>query len=147
MTMDCSFVRHNLIAYRESKLPPDVRREIETHLSECESCRKIIAGWEYLERAIEQKKATEPNPFAATRIIRHIENNLDKKEGRKVLVLRPILVTLAALGAIAIGFTIGKSEFNRINGTNENKSQIETLKSDLYIRDFLEEDNTLVINE
>jgi hypothetical protein len=145
--MDCSFVRHNLIAYRESNLPLDVRMEIETHLSGCESCRKILAGWEYLERAIEQKKATEPIPFAATRIIRHIEDNLEKRSGKKVLVFRPILVTLAALGAIALGFTIGKSEFKRINGTNENKSQIETLKSDLYIRDFIEEDNTLLINE
>jgi predicted anti-sigma-YlaC factor YlaD len=145
--MDCSFVHNNLIAYRENNLQPDIRKDIESHLPGCGSCRKLLTALDSVEKVIEQTKAAEPNPFAVTRIIRYIENNLEKKDTKRGLVFRPILVTLAALGAIALGYTIGKSGFDRINGPVENKTQIETLKSDLYIHDFIEEDNTLLINE
>jgi predicted anti-sigma-YlaC factor YlaD len=145
--MDCSFVQHNLVAYRDNNLQPGIRRDIESHLSGCDSCKKLLAGLDVVEKVIEEAKAAEPSPFAATRIISHIENNIEKKAEKRRLFFRPVLVTLAVLGAIALGFTIGKSGFNRINGTVDNKNRIETLKSDLYIHDFIEEDNTLLINE
>ena len=145
--MDCSFVQHNLVAYRDNNLQPGIRRDIESHLSGCDSCKSLFAGLDVVEMVIEKAKAAEPNPFAAARILSYIENNIEKKAEKRGLVFRPILVTLAVVGAIALGYTIGKSGFNRINGTVDSKTRIETLKSDLYIHDFIEEDNTLLINE
>lgn len=145
--MDCSYIHKNLIAYRENNLPPGISKEFESHLSECQSCRTLFSGWENIERAIESARAAEPGPFVATRILQHIESSLEKKTGKGKLIFRPVLVTMAVIGAIALGVTIGKSGFERITASSGNKSQIETLKSDLYIRDFIEEDNTLLINE
>lgn len=145
--MDCNIVQHNLVAYRDKNLQPGIRRDIESHLSGCDSCKSLLAGLDVVEKVIEDAKAAEPNPFAATRIISHIENSIGKKTEKHGLVFRPVIVSLAVVGAIALGYTIGKSGFFRINGTVDNKTRIETLKSDLYIHDFIEEDNTLVINE
>jgi predicted anti-sigma-YlaC factor YlaD len=145
--MDCSFVRNKLTAFREDNLPPEIRREIEIHIVECDSCRYLLSRMESVDLIIEQARAIEPSPYIATRIIRHIENNLEKKEEKRGLVFRPVLITLAVLSAIALGYTIGKSGFDKMNGAVENKSQIENLKSELYIHDFIEEDNNLLINE
>ena len=68
-----------------------------------DSCKSLLAGLDVVEKVIEEAKAAEPNPFAATRIISHIENNIGKKAGKRGLVFRPILVTLAVVGAIALG--------------------------------------------
>jgi predicted anti-sigma-YlaC factor YlaD len=145
--MDCSSVHHNLLAYSEDNVTPEIKRDIETHLSECGPCRHLFAGMESVDQIFERARAVEPNPFIATRIIRYVENNLENKVEKRGLVFRPILVTLAILGAIALGYTIGKSGFDRMNGAVENKSQIENLKLELYIHDFIEEDNNLLINE
>lgn len=145
--MDCSDVHRNLIAYRENDLQPVIRKDIEAHLSGCESCRKLVTGFESVEKIIEQARVVEPNPFMTTRIIHHIENNLEKAPVKHGLIIRPILVTLVILGAIAIGYTIGKNGFDRINIVDENKSQLEQLKTELYIHDFIDESNTLLINE
>jgi predicted anti-sigma-YlaC factor YlaD len=145
--MDCSFVQHNLVAYRDNNLQSAIRRDIESHLSGCDSCRMLLTGMDSLDKIIEKDRAVEPDPFISTRILTYLENNLEKKAEKRRLVFKPILVTLAVVGAIALGFTIGKSGFDRISGTVDNKTRIETLKSDLYIHDFIEEDNTLLINE
>jgi predicted anti-sigma-YlaC factor YlaD len=145
--MDCSFVQHKLVAYRENKLQTGTMREIESHLSGCDSCKSLLDALDVVEKVINEARAAEPNPFATARIINFIKNNLDKKEEKKGFVLRPVLVTLAVLCALTLGYTIGKSGFNRISRTDDTKTRIETLKSDLYIHDFIEENNTLIINE
>jgi len=145
--MDCRIVQHNLFTYRENDLPPGITRDIEAHISECESCKKLLAGFQSVETLIEKDRAAEPNPFIATRIILYIENDLARQSKKRGLILRPILVTLTVLGAVALGYTIGKSGFDRIIGPVDNNNQIENLKTELYIHDFIDENTTLIINE
>jgi len=78
----------------------------------------------------------------ATRIIQHIEDDLTSQGKKRGFMLRPILVMLTFVGAIILGFAIGKSGFDRINGYDANKNQIENLKTELYIHDFIDENNT-----
>jgi predicted anti-sigma-YlaC factor YlaD len=145
--MDCSIVQHNLFAYSEDDLQPDIKRDFEAHLSECESCKQLLSDFKSLEAIIEKNRTAEPNPFMATRIIQYIEDNPISSGRKRVFELRPILVTLTVAGAIVLGFTIGKSGYDRINGNDNNTNQIENLKTELYIHDFIDENNTLLVNE
>jgi predicted anti-sigma-YlaC factor YlaD len=145
--MDCNIVHHNLFAYRENDLEPGIKGKFEAHIAECESCKKLLAGFQSMEALIEKARTAEPNPFIATRIIDHIEKDLAGQPKSQGFVLRPILVTLTVLGAIALGYTIGKNGFDRIIGPVENINQIENLKTELYIHDFIDENTTLLINE
>jgi predicted anti-sigma-YlaC factor YlaD len=145
--MDCSIVQHNLFAYLEDDLQPDIKRDFEAHLSECKSCKKLLAGFQSVDAMIEKAKSVDPNPFMTTRIIQYIEDDLTSRSKKHGFVLRPVLVTLTVLGAIVLGYTIGKSGFERVRGYDENKTQIENLKTELYIHDFIDENNTLLVNE
>ena len=73
--------------------------------------------------------------------------NLTNPAKNRGFVLRPVLLTLTVIGAIVLGFAIGKSGSDRINRSDENNSQIENLKTELYIHDFIDENNTILINE
>lgn len=145
--MDCSIVQHNLFAYREDDLQPDIKKDFEAHLSGCESCRRLLTDFQSVEIIIEKARAAEPNPFLATRIIQFIENNQLSKSRKRAFILRPILVTLTIAGAIVLGFTIGKSGYDRISGDDKNANLIENLKTELYIHDFIDENNILLVNE
>jgi predicted anti-sigma-YlaC factor YlaD len=145
--MDCKIVQHNLFAYLEDELSPDIKRDFETHISECESCKKLLADFQSVETIIGKSKASEPNPFISTRIIQFIEDKLLSKRRKSIVILRPILVTLTVAGAIVLGFTIGKSGYERINGNNEYTNQIENLKTELHITEFIDESNTILVNE
>jgi predicted anti-sigma-YlaC factor YlaD len=145
--MHCTIVHRNLFAYREKGLQPGVLEEFEAHLSGCEACRHLVAGFESMEGVFEKARKFEPDPFLATRTIQYLENNLGHRSNARRYALRPILVTLTAIGAIFLGYTIGKSGSERMNTPGENVSQIESLKTDLYIHDFVDESNTILINE
>lgn len=145
--MDCKIVHHNLLDYLENNLQPGTKKDIEAHISECESCRGLVSGFQSVEAIIEKTKETDPNPFMATRIVQYIENELTNYERNRVSVLRPILVTSTVLCAIAIGVLIGKVNSDRLIVKDENQSQIENLKTELFIHDFIDENKTLLVKE
>jgi hypothetical protein len=113
----------------------------------CEACKQLLDGFVAVSATIEKARAAEPGPFVITRIRQHIESELTKPEIKPSYALRPILLTLTMLCAIAAGIAIGKVNSDRISGYDEYQSQIEDLKTDLFIHDFIDENKTLVINE
>ena len=145
--MDCKIVHRHLIAYQEDTLLPDIKSNIEAHLSTCKSCKQLYSGFHSMEAIIEKAQAAQPNPFMTTRIIQHIENELTGRATKRGLALRPILLTLTVLCAIVMGYAIGKSSFDRINAPGKNQNQIENLKTGLFIHDFIDENKTLFVNE
>ena len=145
--MECGKVQRNLLNYREGILTPEFRKDIEAHISACGSCKQLLSGMQAVEAIIEKSRSADPDPFIATRIIQHIENELINPKAGYVFELRPVLVTLTALCAIAVGIAIGKSSFDRISGYDENQNQIENLKTELFIHDFIDENKTLLITE
>jgi hypothetical protein len=99
-----------------------------------------------IERAIAEEKALEPAPYAATRIMQGLENRMNRPGKMPVPVLRPALVTFLMLTAIIIGFLVGNHGTSRISGTGPEEDQIEILRSEFYVVDFVEEDNTILSN-
>lgn len=98
------------------------------------------------ERAIAEEKALEPAPYAATRIIQRLENRMKRPGKMPVLVIRPALVTFLMLTALIIGFLVGNHGTTRISVNDPEEDQIEILRSELYVVDFVEEDNTILSN-
>jgi hypothetical protein len=145
--LDCSIVELNLFDYLENKLQPNIRNAFEAHISVCPSCNKLLIGIQSIDVIIEKARMAEPDPFASTRIIQRIENELTKHENKRVRALRPILVTFTIICAIAMGFAIGKSRFDRVSGYADNQNQIENLKTELFIHDFIDENRTILINK
>jgi hypothetical protein len=142
--MDCTEAKKYLVHYGEDEMPPAVFEHVEG----CPACASLLAGYRELELAIAAQKAKEPNPFAATRIMARLENEEPVRHGRATTVLRPVLITLALLVALMAGFLIGNAGYSRLAtpGTPASAS-VEALKSDLFIRDFVDEDITLVANK
>jgi len=145
--MDCKIVHRHLIAYQEDNLQPGFKSNLEAHFLECTSCKQLLAGIQSVEAIIDKAKAADPNPFMTTRIIQHIENELTGRGIKQDLALRPIFVTLTVICAMVMGYAIGKSSFDRVNGYDNNKNQIENLKTGLFIHDFIDENKTLFVNE
>ena len=133
MEMDCKTVHQNLINYQENNLPSGIKKDFEAHVTGCESCKRLVSGFQSVEALIEEAKKVEPDPFMATRIVQFIENELASRQKKRLYMLRPALVTLTTLCAIAVGIAIGKSSSDRINMINQNQNQIEDLKTELYI--------------
>jgi len=145
--MDCKIVHQHLIDYQENNLQRGLKQDIEAHLSECGSCRRLLTGFQSVEAIIEKAKKTDPHPYISTRIVQHIENELSTYKRTRIPVLRPIMLTSTVISAIAIGILIGKVNSDRIGGNDENQDQIENLRTELFIHDFIDENKTLLVKE
>lgn len=144
--MECREVQNNLFAYMEREISPDDISAFEAHISGCESCTRILAGYRAMEAAIEAEKAIEPNPFASTRILQRLESEEEKHRPLVIPALRPLLATLVLFLALMTGFLIGNRGMMRTPNTTIENQQIEILKSDFHIKDFVDEDITLLTN-
>jgi len=144
--MDCTDVKKYLLDYGEGGISPELEHAVEEHTKHCASCSVLLAGYKTLEAAITGQKSKEPQPFAATRILQGMENVERSRNRVAVTVLRPVLITLALLVALMAGFLIGNAGYSRIAAPATGSSSVETLKSELFIQDFVDEDITLVSN-
>lgn len=144
MMMDCSNVQDKLFGYAGGTLTASQRQEIEAHLQNCPSCSALAEAFRRLEEAIAREKSLEPPPFAATRILQRMENRFSTRRKTTAGILRPALITLAVLVALAAGYVIGQAGHSRIAVPGEAASQVETLRTDLFIDAFIDEDITLV---
>jgi hypothetical protein len=144
--MDCKDFQNNLFAREEGKITPDTRLAMERHFMECESCARLQDGFRAFERAVEAEKALGPPPFVATRIIQRLENAQDNRRHLPKLVLRPAVITFLLLAALVTGYLVGNHGMSRKSQVISGPDQIEILRSELYVVDFVEEDNTLLTN-
>ncbi len=104
-----------------------------------------------LNRFFAQEKGLDPNPFAATRILQHIESTLQSREqGHSFwspVKLRPVLIGISFLTAIFIGIFAGRQGSNSYTAQTENSDRIEMLKGELFIQDFMDDDKTFLDNQ
>jgi hypothetical protein len=149
--MDCTYVKDNLFNYTEGLLPSGTRAAYREHLHSCETCRAVVSGFETALSAIDGKKDTEINPFAATRTIGRIEALLEHEERRKQPVFghvfQPALLTFIILLAVAIGFSLGRQFSGKSPGGMARQQEIRDMQSDLYITDLMNEEKTFILNE
>ncbi len=146
----CSFVRRNLFSYQEKQLSDRKCKEFEDHLHSCEECSRIVSDFQSVTSFIDKKQSDEPSPFIRTRILQRIETQMGeaRKETNPFLqrILRPISVSFVILIAIIIGFSIGKQRETRFSDNIDHQNDLQTMKSELNIPDFIDEDNTFFDN-
>jgi anti-sigma factor RsiW len=143
--MECQDVKKLLAGKSDGSFSTEEVQAMEQHAGHCESCAALMAGYRVLDEAIAARKAIAPKPFAATRILQAIEKRENTRKRHAVAVLRPVLITLALLVALMAGFLIGNAGYSRIAAPETPASaSVESLKSDLFIQDFVDEDIILV---
>jgi hypothetical protein len=64
----------------------------------------------------------------------------------KQRLLRPISLSFVLLIAIVIGFSIGKHKETRFSNTNNHQNDLQAMKMELNIPDFIDEDKTFFDN-
>ena len=148
--MDCAFVRRNLFSYQEKLLSSKECNDFEHHIQSCEECSRIVLEFQSVISLIDRKKSAEPNPFMRTRIIQRIETQTGRvrKEANPFLsrILQPISFTLLLLFAILIGFSIGKQKETKFSDTKNHQNDLQAMKTELNIPDFIDEDKTFFDN-
>jgi len=149
--MVCNDIKTYLSGYIEDDLPIEIRRAFEEHIQSCTYCSGIVSELLSYERLIGKEKATNPNSFAGTRILQRLESELESKNYhrrmRHLHLLQPALVTFGLILALFIGFIIGRERGLNVNSEYVNTYQIENLRSDLFISDFIDEDQSLLSNK
>jgi predicted anti-sigma-YlaC factor YlaD len=148
--MDCSFIRSNLFAYQEKLLPEKEKKEFEDHLHACGECTRIVSDFHSVTSVIDEKKSEEPNPFIRTRILQRIETQMERERETSnpgfQKILHPISVSFLLLIAIIIGFSIIKQGGTRFSDNINHQNEIQVMKSELNIPDFIDEENTFFDN-
>jgi anti-sigma factor RsiW len=146
ITMDCQDFQKSLFDWEDGEFYPETRIAMESHVLGCESCSRLLAGFRAFEVEIEAEKSREVPPFAATRILQKLENEKEKRQKAFSHILQPAIITFLLVAAIVTGFLVGNHGTTRQSQAISSASQVELLKSELFVADFLEEDNTLLTN-
>ncbi|MCK9422481.1 MAG: zf-HC2 domain-containing protein [Bacteroidales bacterium] len=148
--LDCDFIRDNLFSYQENKLSGEKKQMFEDHLLICHKCTQLVQYFKSISKIFEAKRSDEPNPFIETRTIQRIEAEL--KHGNipaftfSHRIFQPLLVSIIIFVASLIGFSLGKEVDKEISINLLRQNDIQTMKSDLYITDFMDENNTIFNN-
>ncbi|MEI7500263.1 MAG: zf-HC2 domain-containing protein [Bacteroidota bacterium] len=149
--MNCELFSENLFAYHEGTLPGELLKPYKDHLASCKACQRLNSGFRNLAEIIETEKVTEPNPFAATRIIQRIEAEFEKSQSGIdhvwIRILQPVAIAIALMVGILIGTYSAKTGKSSANQLVNKENHIQFLKSDLYISEFTDEDKNLVLNK
>ena len=148
---DCSFVRDNLFNHQEKLLSGNDLKEFEDHLLLCEECSLIVSDFQSVTSLIDHKKSVEVNDFFQTRTLQRIASDLDRVRnapGRGLQrILQPVMISFLLLSAVLIGLSIGKRFDSKHASITAHVKNIETMKSDLFIKDFMDEDQTAFNNQ
>jgi hypothetical protein len=146
INMNCKEFQHHLFAQDEGELSHEVLNAMDRHTMGCESCSKLQSGIQAVDRAILAEKALEPVPFFTTRFIQRLENERAEKAKPAYRILQPAIITFFLAAALFTGFLVGNQGAARKSQVVSGPDQIELLKTELYVVDFVEEDNTLLTN-
>ncbi len=108
--MDCRICQQHLLSYHEGLIRETLRRDLENHLAECQTCRTLSRAAEEIILISGKEKAIHPNPYLSARVMAKIENRL--REPEKYLSLNairifPVRLAFAAVLMVFIGFFLG----------------------------------------
>ena len=145
--IDCKTFQDKLLAFDEESSEAEALQQMEEHALTCPNCASLLADYRHMEAAIAAEKNEQPNPFAGTRIMQYLENHQAKEPERKIRILRPLAATLALFLALSMGFLIGNYGIERIQGNPLPSQDIELLKDNLFIPQFMDEDLYLLSDQ
>jgi hypothetical protein len=103
-----------------------------------------------LDQLLERERAAEPNPFMATRILSRIDREFSDQRATYtpvwLRIIQPVIVSLALVIGIVIGANLSSQQSNETTAISS-ESNIQQLKSDLFISEITRDDNVLPLNE
>jgi hypothetical protein len=142
----CVFVRDNLFSYQEKQLSGEKTQKFEDHINTCKRCSELVLHFHAVSGSIDARRADEPNPFIQTRTIQKIESELERGYNPyfsfRKRIFQPLMLSAIILTAVVIGFALGKQVDSEFSLNLSRQNDIQFMKSDLYITDFTDEDNT-----
>jgi anti-sigma factor RsiW len=104
--MKCRHVRRRISQYIDEELTPDEKKDFESHIRSCASCREELEETRTLHQVFASAQRF-PAPYGfATRVLA----NLDEKEGAQVWGLpgfRPLFLRAAQVAFALVVITIG----------------------------------------
>ncbi len=144
--MVCNLIRDNLLAYLEKDLTAPMMEEFEKHVNGCPECALILSEFKHIAMYIEEEKALEPRVFAETRLLEGINSRLEEQRVTPlnwvVKNLQPAFLSIVVISAIAIGVLIGMKGELQYTDSKLTDEQIESMRLDLNVPDFMDEENT-----
>jgi len=149
--MECTRFKSRIFAFQEGSLSVEDQHSAQDHLLSCSACSRLLATFNELDEITRQLKATEPNPFAATRILQRIE---DEFHGSKrqvspawIRVLQPVTLGIALLCGILLGSYTASKDSKTPDQVAITPENIEFLRTNLFISEFADEDKILAFNK
>ncbi len=142
--MNCKIIHDDLFLYAERSLPSDRMKTVESHLEECEDCRRFI---EYLKESlmvIEREKESDYNPFLGTRILAELESVRERSLFKRKWVTAFAFVTLlivAIIGGINLGKLYSLTIIPHNNELQEEMSYIDDLEQEPIEIFFMTDNN------
>ena len=108
--MNCQVCQKELDAYREGKLPGDMKTQVEAHLKICAECAENYRIELLADSVINREKVRNPDSYLTSRIMARIEN--PEETGYKTIspfirILKPALIMTSVAAAIFVGVLIG----------------------------------------
>jgi len=111
--MDCKFVQKNLTDIVEGKLPPELQKQIDSHLRSCNKCASLVERFAQVWQVWEQPVSIEPSPVFWPKLEQRIRESEKKKFAILPLLvgwgrlLRPIAAVATVLIGILAGYWLG----------------------------------------
>jgi|GEM_PF-1482767 len=147
--MDCKTFKEQVWQYHEEALGQPEMEACEAHLVNCRDCRNIAAGVAHFHEYVEAARQAEPGPFAATRIVAAMESALERSKKQPSFLslpgLKPVLISFALLTGVILGITGATSRLRQSGIISTQDANIQTMRSDLFITDLLDEDRILTL--
>lgn len=138
--MECKEFREHLEEYTAGAAGVPLEEKMKEHAAGCGECHVLLSSWLLLEEGIAAEKSRKPNPFAATRILQHIEEHVARRPWWEGAFFRPVFTTMLLIAALALGFLLGSQGPGERAAGEGGTGEVQELREQLFISDFLHED-------
>ncbi|MFO7617439.1 MAG: anti-sigma factor [Bacteroidales bacterium] len=134
--MSCKKNRINLVPYLRKELPENEAEIIRQHLDGCPECRSYQGFLEDVLSGIIVDKAIEPDPFLATRVLGHLQ---EQSVAASIQKARIRLIPAIVLSLFILAGLIGGVGIGRVLTESQSHSGYEVDITSLMISDLNEE--------
>lgn len=105
--MNCMNYRDRIDEYIEGKLRNDEKVSFEEHLQQCPECTELVRLQKFTDRIISEEKQITPDFHFTDKIMAGLEETGKGHDSALVLILRPIIITVAVAASIFAGILLG----------------------------------------
>lgn len=149
--MDCEDFISKVFDYCDQKIAPEERDAFDRHLNGCRKCNMLYTRFSAVLATIDDDRKAETPAFAETRMLAAIDRQmaLSGKNPRYRLMpaFRPLLVMIALIMGIFIGWRFGMTRFTGEFHGDSYTGSIQEVKSELLITEFLDEERLFSIDQ